>query len=88
MKKALPFLTVEIIVSLVISVILNKGFGGEYLTLFGLINLLLGALGIGGAVIFSIMKADQLAKALVISSALLILMGTVTCSIFPFRMNG
>ena len=88
MKRALPYLAVEILLSLVISAFLNNGFRGGYLTALGLVNLLLGALGIVIAVIIAMIKEDQIAKALVISSALLILLGTVTCSIFPFRLNG
>jgi hypothetical protein len=87
MKKALPYLFSEILLSLIIAFAVNKGFNDEYLTMFGLINLILGIVGLIFGVIFSIAKEETISKGLLISSALLLLMGFLTCSVFPMRLN-
>jgi hypothetical protein len=85
MKKALPYLIIEIIISLFASYAANGRFNYEYLTIFGLINLILGVLGLVLGVILSIAKEQNISKGLLISSAILLLMGFLTCSVFPMR---
>jgi len=88
MKKALPYLVVEITLSLIISLFANSGLNEEFFTIFGLINLILGVAGLFFGVIFSIVKVENIAKGLLISSALLLLIGFLTCSVFPVKLNG
>jgi hypothetical protein len=38
-------------------------------------------------VIFSIARVENVSKGLLISSALILLMGFLTCSVFPARFN-
>jgi hypothetical protein len=88
MKNALYYLSVEIVLSLLISLFLNKGFTYDYLTTFGLINLVTGAIGLLIAAIIALSKKPDIARAVLISSAFLLLIGFVTCSAFPIRFNG
>jgi hypothetical protein len=85
MRKALPYLVIEIIISLAASYAGNGGFDYDYLTVFGLVNLILGVLGLIVGAILSIAKEPNISKGLLISSALLLLMGFLTCSVFPMR---
>jgi len=87
MKKALPYLLAEIVISLVAAYVENGRFNYDYLTMFGLVNLVLGVLGLIIGVIFSIFKEQSISKGLLISSALLLLMGFLTCSVFPMNFN-
>jgi len=87
MKKALPYLLVEILISLIASYVENGRFNYDYLTLFGLVNLILGVLGLLLGVIFSLFKEQNISKGLLISSALLLLMGFLTCSVFPLKIH-
>ena len=85
MKKAMPYLIGELLVSLIISLLASSGIREGFLTMFGLANLILGVIGLIFGVIFSIAKAENISKGLLISSALLLLMGFLTCSVFPGR---
>ena len=87
MKKALPYLIGEIVLSLIISLFATEGSGDGFLTIFGLINLILGVIGLVFGVIFSIARVENVSKGLLISSALLLLIGGLTCSVFPMRFN-
>jgi cytochrome bd-type quinol oxidase subunit 2 len=88
MKKVLPFLIVEIILSFLLALFMDGGISKEFGTIFGLINLILGIIGLIVGVVLSLMKEKNTAADLLISSALLLLMGFLTCSFFPFRLNG
>ncbi|HEY1871943.1 MAG TPA: hypothetical protein VGG71_12850 [Chitinophagaceae bacterium] len=87
MKKALPYLLAEVLLSAAIALFENKRFNSDYLTVFGLVNFILGVVGLIFGVIFSIAKQENVSKGLLISSSLLILMGFLTCSIFQIRLN-
>jgi hypothetical protein len=87
MKKALPYLLAEVLISLILALVMNRGFNNGYLTMVGLINLILGILGLILGVIFSIAREETISKGLLISSALLLLMGLLTCSVFPMKFN-
>ena len=87
MKKALPYLIGEIVLSLIISLFATAGSGDGFLTIFGLINLILGVIGLVFGVIFSIARVENVSKGLLISSALILLIGGLTCSVFPMRFN-
>ena len=83
MKKALPYLIAEIILSLIISIFVTTGNSDGFLTVFGTVNLILGIIGLVLGVIFSIARVENVSKGLLISSALILLMGFLTCSISP-----
>jgi cytochrome bd-type quinol oxidase subunit 2 len=84
MKKAFYFLLIEVAISLASALFFDSGIKEDYLTVFGLINLVLGATGLAIGVILSISKSDH-TKAMLVSSAFLLLMGFLTCSAFPFK---
>lgn len=81
----MPYLVIEIIISLAASYAVNGRFDYDYLTIFGLVNLILGILGLVIGAILSVAKEPNISKGLLISSALLLLMGFLTCSVFPAR---
>lgn len=87
MKKALPFLIAEIVLSFLVALLMTGGFNKDLGTFFGLANLILGIIGLVIGVIFSIAKEENTAKGLLISSALLLLMGFLTCSLFPMNFG-
>jgi hypothetical protein len=87
MKKAMPYLVAEILLSLIISLFASSGISDGFLTMFGLVNIILGVIGLIFGVIFSIAKAENISKGLLISSALLLLMGFLTCSVPMMRLN-
>ena len=85
MKRALLFLIVEFILSFIACLTMNGwALNRELLTDFGLINLIIGVLGLFIGVILSIAKEES-SKPMLISSCLLLLMGFLTCSVFPAR---
>ena len=87
MKKALPYLIGEIVLSLAVALYETSGSGDGFLTTLGTVNLILGIIGLVFGAIFSIARVENVSKGLLISSALLLLMGFLTCSIFPARFN-
>lgn len=87
MKKALPYLIGEIALSLIIALFATAGSSDGFLATLGTINLILGIIGLVFGVIFSIARVENVSKGLLISSALLLLMGFLTCSMFPARFN-
>jgi hypothetical protein len=87
MKKGLQYFGLAIIMSALLSYWQTEGLNSDYLTMFGLINLIIGILGLLVGTIFSIARKDEIAKGLLIASSLLLLMGILTCSAFPFRLN-
>jgi hypothetical protein len=87
MKKALPYLIGEVVLSLIIALYATSGSSDSFLTTFGLVNLILGIIGLVFGVIFSIARVENVSKGLLISSALILLMGFLTCSIAPMKFN-
>lgn len=87
MKKALPYLIGEVVLSLIIALYATSGSSDDFLTIFGLVNLILGIIGLVFGVIFSIARVENVSKGLLISSALILLMGFLTCSIVPMKFN-
>jgi hypothetical protein len=86
MKKVLLFLIIEIVVSLIAAFLFNKGINDGYLTTLGLMNLILGVLGLFAGVILSMARSED-AKPVLISACLLLLMGFLTCSVFPISLR-
>ena len=86
MKKALPYLAVEIAMSLMIALAATSG-SRNFVPIFGLINLILAVIGLLSGVFFSIVKSERIAKPLLISSSLLLLMGFLTCTTFYYYSN-
>ncbi|HEV8507388.1 MAG TPA: hypothetical protein VGQ53_18380 [Chitinophagaceae bacterium] len=82
MKKVLPYLAGEIVISLMISLFMSSGSSDSFLTTFGTVNLGLGILGLILGALLTLFKDGNVAKGLSISSALLLLMGFLTCSMF------
>lgn len=87
MKTALPYLAGEIVISLVISLFVSSGSSDSFLTIFGTVNLALGIVGLILGGLLTLFKDGNFAKGISISSALLLLMGFLTCSIFSTKFN-
>jgi hypothetical protein len=85
MKRALLFLMIEFILSLIACLTMNGwSFDRELITDFGLANIIIGVLCLFIGVILSIARKES-SKPMLISSCLLLLMGFLTCSVFPVR---
>jgi drug/metabolite transporter (DMT)-like permease len=87
MKKALPILIIELVLSFVSGLVFNAGvFNYDFLTTLGLANLIIGLLSFfTGLIIYFVDK--EMGKPFLLASGLLLLIGCVTCSIFPLRLN-
>ena len=88
MKKVLLVLAVELMASALFALAIGGGatINYDYFTALGLCNFIIGLLGcLGGAVALAVNK--ETAKAVLIGSGLLLLIGFLTCSIFPMRLN-
>jgi hypothetical protein len=88
MKNVLYYLAGEIALSFIGALLSNVRLDRDFLTIFGLMNLIISIVGLISGVIFQIAKTERIAKPLLISSAFLLLLGFLTCSVFPLRLNG
>ena len=87
MKNTILILVIEFLISGLIALISSDGvFNYDYFTLLGLCNLIIGVIGVIIGLIISILDKEN-GKILFIASGLLLLLGCLTCSIFPFQMN-
>ena len=87
MKRILKIYAVCLGASLIFAFLLNdRTLDYNFLTGLGLVNLVIGVLAfLVGLIAFAF--DTELAKAILAASGLLLLTGTLTCSIHPFRMN-
>jgi len=87
MKKGAFIFIIELIISFVISVVVNQGpVNYDFFTLLGLINLIIGVLSFFISLIIYFVDKET-ARPFFIASGLLLLAGCLTCSIFPIRLN-
>jgi hypothetical protein len=86
-KKTLTFFAIGFIVSALLALVFNNNsFNYDYLTSLGLTNLIFALLFfICGLIAFAF--DNEIAKALLIASGLFLLIGTLTCTVFPFSYN-
>ncbi|MDX1938438.1 MAG: hypothetical protein SFU21_15060 [Flavihumibacter sp.] len=63
------------------------GISTDILTFTGLISLIIGILLLVIALVALLARSNEWAKAFAIAGGLLLLTGTVTCSVFPINMN-
>ena len=87
MKKALPILIVELIVSIAAAFAFNEGFMNyNFFTTLGLANLIIGLLSfLVGLIVYFVNKEQG--KPILLSSGIILFLGCLTCSIFPFQLN-
>ena len=77
----------ELLLSGVIAFFGNANqFGYSFLTLFGLINLIIGLLGFLIALVIVIFDRET-AKPVFLSSGIVLLLGGLTCTFFPWNYN-
>ena len=88
MKKALPIFITEFIISFVFAFITSgRIFNYDFFTMVGLGNLIIGLLSFLISLIIYFVDRES-GKPWFIASGLILLAGCLTCSVFPFRMNG
>jgi len=87
MKNALYYLAGELIISLVVSLGMNGGFGYDYLTTFGLVNIIIAVIGLIVGVIVLALNEISIGRGILISSGLLLLIGFAACSAFPMKFG-
>lgn len=88
MKRGFNIFLIGLGVSFLISLLFNSGrFNSELLTGVGLFNLLIGCLMLFIAGICLLTGNKQTAQAYAIAAGLLLLTGTLTCSIFPLKLR-
>ena len=85
MKKVLPFLIGEITLSFLLTLFMDGGLSKEFGTIFGLVNLILGIVGLIVGLVLALVGEKNTATGLLISSGILLLMGFLTCSLFPMN---
>ena len=87
MKKVILILSFELLISAVIAFLSNDyTINYNFFTALGLGNLIIGLVsGVIGLIALSFDKESG--KKILSSSGLLLLLGCLTCSIFPLQMN-
>ena len=87
MKKAIPIFITEFIISLVFAfAVNNSAIDYNFLTALGLGNLIIGLLSFFISLIIYFVDNEQ-GKPWFIASGLILLVGGLTCTIFPFQYN-
>jgi len=87
MKKGVYTFLIELAISIIVSVLFNQGMiNYDFFTLLGLVNLIMGGLSLFISLILLLID-KQMAKSFFIATGLLLLVGGLTCSIFPIRLN-
>lgn len=88
MKKSLKIFLIGIVVSLVLAFAgVGAKFNYDFMTAFGLINLLLGGFGAVISFIILLITKKETAKHVLIASGLLLLVGAGACTAFPINLN-
>lgn len=82
MKKALPILITELVISLIFAFASSDGINYDFLTMFGLGNLIMGLLSFVISLIIYFVD-NETGKPWFIASGIVLLLGGLTCSIFP-----
>lgn len=84
MKKAVPILIAEIVVSLIFAFAGSDGINYDFLTMFGLGNLIIGLLSCIVSLIIYFVD-NETGKPWFVASGIILLLGCLTCSVFPFQ---
>jgi len=88
MKDTLIALATELVISLIVALVLNNGMlNYDFMTGFGLVNLILSVIGIIVGVIFISLKERERGQSIVAASGILFLIGAGTCTAFPISLN-
>ncbi|MFM9911283.1 MAG: hypothetical protein ACKVOW_18235 [Chitinophagaceae bacterium] len=88
MKKSMQIFVAGLIISYLFALLTNeKGTVHDFFSFAGLGNLLLSVLLIIPCIITFIAGKKEIGKALLNAIALLLLTGTITCSVFPMGLN-
>ena len=87
MKSSIKILVVEFTASVVLALFMNNAtINYDFLTAVGLGNFVFGLFGVVIGVVAAIIN-NEIARPLLIASGLLLLMGCLTCSLFPINLN-
>lgn len=88
MKKSIPLFITGLVLSVVLGFGMNEGGRVyDFFTISGLGNLLIAALFFIIALVCFIARKKELGQQLCIAAGLLLLCGTITCSIFPLNIH-
>ena len=88
MKRKLIITGVVLFFSFLVSIPLNEGhFNYDFMTLFGLLNALLAALGIFIGLILLLARDRQHGLDLLAASGMVLLVGVGVCSAFPMHLR-
>lgn len=86
MKRTWPILIGELLISFIISLVSNPTMDHDFFTLMGLCNLLIGLFSFFVALVITFFDRE-LAKPVFLASGIVLLVGGLTCSIFPWGYN-
>lgn len=87
MKKAVPVLITELVISLIFAFASgNCIFSYEFFTVFGLGNLIIGLLSFVISLIIYFVD-NETGKPWFIASGIILLLGGLTCSVFPLDLG-
>ena len=86
MKKALPILITELVISLIFAFSLSDGLNYGFFTMFGLGNLIIGLLSFITSLIIYFVD-NETGKPWFIASGIILLLGGLTCSIFALDLG-
>jgi len=88
MKKSLKIFLIGIVLSLLIAFAgVGAKFNYDFMTVFGLINLLLGGFGSVIGFIRWLITKSETAKHFLVAAGLLLLVGAGACTAFPINLN-
>jgi hypothetical protein len=88
MKRKLLMAGIGLLFSFVVSIPANEGnFNYDFMTVFGLINLSLAAIGILIAVIMLLARNRKNGLDLLAACGIILLVGVGVCSAFPMHLN-
>jgi len=88
MKKKLLIAGIAILFSFVVSIPANDGnFNYDFMTVFGLINLLLAGLGVLIGIIMLLSRNRKNGLDVLAASGIILLVGVGVCSAFPMQLN-
>ncbi len=87
MNKVIVILGVELLITALFAFLLNDGvIDYNFFTAWGLGNLILGLLGVIIGIVI-VMADKEKDNSYLIASGLLLLLGCLTCTFFPFELN-
>lgn len=88
MKGKLIIAGIGLAFSFIVSLVLNAGvFNYEFMTVFGLVNLILAVLGVFVSLILLLARDKKNGLNLLAASGIILLVGAGVCSVYPMHLR-